>query len=61
MTSEPEPHALMSVEELAAAILKKVEFAERSDDEAARNALREIAVLCRQALKSAGATDQAIT
>jgi hypothetical protein len=51
----------MSAEELAAAILKKVEFAEHSDDEAARNALREIAVLCRQALKSAGATDQAIT
>jgi hypothetical protein len=61
VTNEPEPHALMSGEQLAAAILKKVEFAERSDDEAARNALREIAVLCRQALKSAGATDQATT
>ena len=51
----------MSGEELAAAILKNGEFAERSDDEAARNALREIAALCRQALKSPGATDQAIT
>jgi hypothetical protein len=61
MTGEPAPSALMSIEELATAILKQVEFAEHSDEEAARNALREIGVLCRRALKSGGATGEAIT
>jgi hypothetical protein len=51
MTREPEPPALLSVEELAGAVLKQVEFAEHSDDEAARNALRQIAALCRRAVK----------
>ena len=61
MTGKPEPRALLSVEELAVAILKEVEFAEHSDDEAARHALREIAALCRRALKSAGTAGEAIT
>jgi hypothetical protein len=40
-----------SIEELAAAILKQVDFAEHSDEDGIRNALAEIARLCRQALK----------
>jgi hypothetical protein len=51
MTSEPQPNSPLSAEQLAVAILKQVEFAERSDEEGARNALQEIAALCRQALE----------
>ncbi|HKF76637.1 MAG TPA: hypothetical protein VKF59_10890 [Candidatus Dormibacteraeota bacterium] len=44
----------MTIQELAAAIMQQVGFAEHSDDQGARNALREIARLCRQALDQHG-------
>ena len=56
MSTDPAPDAPLTTEQLAAAILKQVEFAEHSDEDAARNALREIAALCRRALGSTAST-----
>jgi hypothetical protein len=61
MAGEPETQAVLSVEELAAAILEQVSFAEHSDEEAARNALQQIEVLCRRALRSAGTAGEAVS
>jgi hypothetical protein len=54
MATEREASARQSTSELAKAILKQVDFADRSDEAGARNALREIARLCRQALGEKG-------
>lgn len=61
MTGESDPQRALSAEQLARTILEKVEFAEHSDEEAARNALREIAALCQRALEPTGSTSEATT
>lgn len=56
MAGESDSHVPLSIEGLAAAIMKQLDFAEHSDEEEARNALKEIARLCRQALGPEGRT-----
>lgn len=50
MTGE-QKHSPQSIEDLARAVLTQVDFADHSDEEGARNALREIGRLCREALQ----------